>query len=99
MEEREIKNGDIFEHFKVELDNDRKKHLYEVLAVAEHTETKEKLVIYMSIYTNKVYARPYEMFVSEVDKDKYPMIKRKYRMTDISKEYYAELYGVGLLPW
>lgn len=98
MEEREIKKGDVFEHFKAELDNDRQRYLYEVLEIAEHTETKEKLVIYRALYNSKVFARPYEMFVSEVDKDKYPMIKRKYRMTDITADYYADLYGVGE-PW
>ena len=53
--------------------------MYRVIAIAEHTETREKFVIYQALYNNKVYARLYDMFASEVDKIKYPKIKQKYR--------------------
>lgn len=71
--------GDIVRHFKSELDG--KPYYYRVLAFAQHTETGERLVIYEALYsTFKVYARPYSMFMSEVDHEKYPTVKQKYRM-------------------
>lgn len=53
---------------------------YFVMAIAEHTETKEPLVLYKeSPFSSKWYARPLTMFMSEVDQEKYPDVKQKYR--------------------
>ena len=78
-----LKPGDVVKHFKRELiknPEDSAEYMYVILDFAEHTETKEKLVIYKALYAPfKICARPYDMFMSEVDKVKYPDIKQLYR--------------------
>lgn len=67
-----IKAGARLKHFKGKE--------YIILAIAEHTETGESLVVYRAEYgEKKVYARPFSMFVSEVDIEKYPDVIQKYR--------------------
>ena len=48
-----------------------------VLMIAKHSETLEELVIYT--HDNEVWARPIKEFLSEVDREKYPDVKQKYR--------------------
>ena len=70
--EREIKINRVYRHFKGDC--------YLVLDIAIHSETKGKLVIYRALYGDgTLYARPYDMFISEVDHEKYPDVKEKYR--------------------
>ena len=77
---RDIQAGDIVQHFKREwVSPETSEYLYKVLAVAYHTENGEKLVIYQALYAPfKICARPYDMFMSEVDREKYPDIRQKY---------------------
>lgn len=82
---RDIYVGDIVQHFKREwVPSDTSEYLYKVLAFAQHTETGERLVIYQALYAPfKVCARPYAMFMSEVDREKYPDIRQKYRFEKV----------------
>lgn len=83
--ERDIREGDIVRHFKREwVSEDTSEYLYKVLAFASHTETGERLVIYQALYAPfKTCARPYAMFMSEVDREKYPDIRQKYRFEKV----------------
>lgn len=83
--ERKLCTGDIVQHFKREgVSRDTSEYLYKILAIAEHTETGEKLVIYQALYAPfKIYARPYTMFMSKVDREKYPDSKQEYRFEKV----------------
>ena len=75
-----FKPNDIVQHFKRELHNEGTTYLYRIIGVATHSETREQLMIYQALYGDKqIYARPLDMFESEVDHQKYPNIKQKYR--------------------
>ena len=90
--DRSFHIGDIVKHFKRQyVDQTTNKYLYKILAFAHHTETEEKLVVYQALYEPfKVCARPYDMFMSEVDRQKYPDAIQKYRF---------ELYEVDESLW
>lgn len=82
MEKRkQVSPGEIYRHFKG--------NLYQIIAVGEHTETEEIMVVYQALYTPfKIYIRPYSQFVSYVDKDKYPQVfqEKRFQLQDFSEE-------------
>lgn len=89
--------GTIVQHFKREtlddIERSKDMYLYIILYVATHTETKKKMVVYRALYDwpennvtyGDVFVRPYEMFMSEVDHEKYPDIKQKYRFEKVDE--------------
>ncbi len=86
------KKHEIYRHFKG--------NIYEVVAIAHHTETMEELVIYRNTEDkNQVYARPLKMFMEPVDRDKYPDTEAEYRFekVDIKKpeEYSKSIDSVN----
>lgn len=78
---RRLNAGDVVVHFKKQdSDHDNTKYIYKIIDFARHTENGESLVIYQAMYPPfKVWARPYDMFMSKVDKIKYPDADQEYR--------------------
>jgi len=78
---REIKIGKKYRHFKGKE--------YQVLDIVNDSESNnkeeyDKVVVYQALYGEKLkWARPYDMFNSEVDHEKYPNVEQKYRFEEI----------------
>ena len=69
---QELKIKAIYRHFKGDL--------YLVEDVVRHSETNEELVLYRKLYDDcSLWVRPKDMFLSEVDHEKYPEVEQQYR--------------------
>ena len=80
----EVKVKGVYRHYSGDL------YIVECIALDSETNNDDdpkKIVIYKALYVdNLVWARPYDMFNSEVDHKKYPDIKQKYRFEEVEEE-------------
>ena len=67
----DIKVGNVYKHFKG--------MKVKVIALAKDSETLEDMIVYEHLDTKEVWVRPYKMFISKEDKEKYPNISQEYR--------------------
>ena len=68
----ELKIHGVYKHFKGDY--------VLVEDIAKHSETKEQYVVYRDLYGDgTLWIRPYDMFLSKVDREKYPNVKQEYR--------------------
>ena len=78
MPGREPRQGDIYQHFKG--------NKYQVTAIAIDVETEEKCVVYQALYGEfKTFVRKYDDFISEVDREKYPQVRYRYRFSSMDE--------------
>lgn len=69
--DRKVTVGQKYRHFKGKI--------VEVLAISQDTEMPGQFIVVYIDKDNYVWHRPLGMFLSEVDHEKYPLVKQKYR--------------------
>ena len=76
--ENRIMPGDIVRHFKG--------NKYEILCFALDSETQAELVVYRALYGELgTWVRPKDMFLSKVDREKYPDVAQEYRFEKVTE--------------
>ena len=76
---RKAEIGRVYRHFKG--------GLYRVEGVAKHSETLEEYVVYRKLYDDgSLWVRPAEMFLSPVDREKYPNAMQTYRFEAVEEQ-------------
>ena len=76
---REFLIGQVYRHFKG--------GLYRVEGAAKHSETLEEYVVYRKLYGDgSLWIRPKELFLSPVDREKYPDAMQKFRFEPVENE-------------
>lgn len=73
--DRDFQPNDIVKHFKG--------GFYKIITFGINTETEEKMVVYQGLKDQKVWIRPYNMFISKVDTEKYPNAYQPYRLIKV----------------
>ena len=82
------RSGDLYRHFKG--------NLYQIVALAEHSETGEEMVVYQALYGDyRVWVRPLSMFLSEVDHEKYPEVRQRLRFEPVLRDGLSEIRETG----
>ncbi len=87
-----LNKGDIVQSFKREIESSNNKYLYRIIDIASHSEDLESYIVYQALYEPYgTWIRPYHMFMSEVEHEKYPDIKQKYRFEKVDEEVVRDL--------
>lgn len=82
---RNVIAGQVYRHFKGQT--------VKVLHISQDAEAPGQFYVVYECEDGSVWSRPYGMFASEVDHDKYPDVKQKYRfelVEDVGKEEFGK---------